>query len=102
MIGKNIVILRMAAALLLKEGNLSVRDIQSLPLVDNEQLARAVALSLYNRFDLELDNDMLRLKTKTLHPKKIKKMASELTKEDFLKTLDKLILSDAFQSVGEN
>ncbi len=101
MTGKNTIILRMAAALLLKDGKLSIRDIQSLPLVDNEQLARAVALSLYNRFDLELEDEVLRLRTKNLHPKKILKAESKLTKEDFRRTLDKYALSDVFQSVGE-
>ncbi|MEW6717534.1 MAG: hypothetical protein AB1345_08530 [Chloroflexota bacterium] len=70
MTGQNKAILGMAAALLLKDGKLSVRDIETLPLVDSEELAWAVALSLYNRFDLELDQDVLRLKTETLIPKR--------------------------------
>ena len=52
----------MATALLLKNGSLSVLEIRALPLVDSKELAMAIALSLYNRFDIDFEYDTLKLR----------------------------------------
>lgn len=45
--------MRLAAALLLQEGELSIGDIRALPFVDDPETARAVATSLMSVFQAE-------------------------------------------------
>ena len=61
---------KLAAALLMRDGQLSVNDIEALPFVEDEALATAIALSLINRFDLDWDDEMIRLTDRALAPKK--------------------------------
>lgn len=45
--------LLLAAALLLREGELTISDIRALPFVDSEEFAEAIVLSLQNRYNAE-------------------------------------------------
>lgn len=82
--------LKMAVALLLYEGTLSLQEIRALPFVESEELARAIALSLFNRFNVEFDRDVLKLKSEMLIPRKSKPQEQEFTKEDFVSALKKV------------
>ncbi len=63
------IILRMAAALLLKNGQVSINEIEALPFVEGEDHAKDVAIFLFNRFNLEFEEDYLLLKSPPLVPK---------------------------------
>lgn len=69
MTNKSQVIMKMALAILMKKGELSISDIHALPLVDSEELATAIAFSLFNRFNVEFENNIIRLKDEALRPK---------------------------------
>lgn len=54
MTNTSIIPIRLAAALLLKRGEISLRDIRSLPLVDNDkEYALAIANQLSQHYDIE-------------------------------------------------
>ena len=54
MTNTSIIPIRLAAALLLKRGEISLRDIRSLPLVDNDKdYALAIANQLSQHYDIE-------------------------------------------------
>lgn len=83
--------LKMAAALLLKEGKLTLSEIEALPFVDSEKLAQAIALSLYNRFDVEWEEDTIRLIKPGLESREAEKSGDDLTREEFEKILERVI-----------
>ncbi len=92
---KSSTMLKMAVALLMDEGELSLFDIQALPLVDNEKLATAIALSIYNHFEVEWDENSLRLKGDRLIPKVNEKREVILSGEETKNILDEYILTAA-------
>ena len=49
----NNISLKLAAALLLQKGELTISDIRALPFVDSEEFAKVIAFSLQNRFNAE-------------------------------------------------
>jgi hypothetical protein len=61
--------LRIAAALLMKDGHISVADIEAVPFVGNERLAKAIALALANRFDVDWDDETICLARPGLTPR---------------------------------
>jgi len=82
---------RLALALLLQEGQITISDIEALPFVESERLARAIALSLINRLDVEWDEETVRLTGPAPAARKRPKVEDAPTPEEIEKVLSQLV-----------